>query len=77
MLFLDFKLVLYFQWISLVRNHAEVVVDDEVIFPIFEKFCKVHDWLILFFNLCDIFSFSQPSVDIPLLLSLVGMWSGY
>ncbi|KAI8525067.1 hypothetical protein RHMOL_Rhmol13G0199300 [Rhododendron molle] len=28
------------QWISLVRSHAEVVVEDEVIFPIFEKFCK-------------------------------------
>ncbi|KAF7121471.1 hypothetical protein RHSIM_Rhsim13G0150800 [Rhododendron simsii] len=28
------------QWISLVRSHAEVVVDDDVIFPIFEKFCK-------------------------------------
>ncbi|XP_058193885.1 glycosyltransferase BC10-like isoform X2 [Rhododendron vialii] len=28
------------QWISLVRSHAEVVVDDEVIFPVFKKFCK-------------------------------------
>ncbi|XP_052201783.1 glycosyltransferase BC10-like isoform X2 [Diospyros lotus] len=28
------------QWISLVRSHAEVVVDDEVIFPAFKKFCK-------------------------------------
>jgi len=28
------------QWISLVRSHAEVVVDDEAIFPIFKKFCK-------------------------------------
>ncbi|PSS04688.1 DNA polymerase epsilon subunit B like [Actinidia chinensis var. chinensis] len=28
------------QWISLVRSHAEVVVDDEVIFPMFKKLCK-------------------------------------
>ncbi|XAR53806.1 hypothetical protein NMG60_11022491 [Bertholletia excelsa] len=28
------------QWISLVRSHAGVVVDDEVIFPVFKKFCK-------------------------------------
>ncbi|KAF7150136.1 hypothetical protein RHSIM_Rhsim02G0105700 [Rhododendron simsii] len=28
------------QWISLVRSHAEVVVDDEVIFSVFKKFCK-------------------------------------
>ncbi|KAI8001072.1 Glycosyltransferase BC10 [Camellia lanceoleosa] len=29
------------QWIFLVRSHAEVVIDEEVIFPIFKKFCKV------------------------------------
>ncbi|CAL5410634.1 unnamed protein product [Camellia sinensis] len=28
------------QWISLVRSHAELVIDDEVIFPVFKKFCK-------------------------------------
>ncbi|KAA8515537.1 hypothetical protein F0562_018852 [Nyssa sinensis] len=28
------------QWIALVRSHAEVVVDDEVIFLVFKKFCK-------------------------------------
>ncbi|XP_022133017.1 uncharacterized protein LOC111005712 [Momordica charantia] len=28
------------QWISLIRSHAEVVVDDDVIFPIFGSFCK-------------------------------------
>ncbi|KAJ4703963.1 Core-2/I-branching beta-1,6-N-acetylglucosaminyltransferase family protein [Melia azedarach] len=28
------------QWISLIRRHAEVIVDDEVIFPVFKKFCK-------------------------------------
>ncbi|XP_015885365.2 glycosyltransferase BC10 isoform X1 [Ziziphus jujuba] len=28
------------QWITLVREHAEVIVDDEVIFPVFQKFCK-------------------------------------
>ncbi|THF96681.1 hypothetical protein TEA_004772 [Camellia sinensis var. sinensis] len=28
------------QWVSLVRGHAEIVVDDEVIFPVFKKFCK-------------------------------------
>ncbi|KAE9452741.1 hypothetical protein C3L33_15371, partial [Rhododendron williamsianum] len=39
------------QWISLVRSHVEVVVDDEVIFPVFKKFCKVHDWGILLFSL--------------------------
>ncbi|KAK9285452.1 hypothetical protein L1049_024645 [Liquidambar formosana] len=28
------------QWIALVRKHAEVVVDDDIIFPLFKKFCK-------------------------------------
>ncbi|XVE51068.1 hypothetical protein DITRI_Ditri02bG0008900 [Diplodiscus trichospermus] len=28
------------QWISLIRSHAEVIVDDEVVLPIFKKFCK-------------------------------------
>ncbi|PPD96414.1 hypothetical protein GOBAR_DD06577 [Gossypium barbadense] len=28
------------QWISLIRSHAEVVVDDEVVLPVFKKFCK-------------------------------------
>ncbi|XP_039016589.1 glycosyltransferase BC10-like [Hibiscus syriacus] len=28
------------QWISLIRNHAEAVVDDEVVLPVFKKFCK-------------------------------------
>ncbi|KAL3521931.1 hypothetical protein ACH5RR_014765 [Cinchona calisaya] len=28
------------QWITLVRKHAEVIVDDDVVFPIFQKFCK-------------------------------------
>ncbi|RVX08026.1 hypothetical protein CK203_014841 [Vitis vinifera] len=28
------------QWISLVRSHAEVIVDDQVIFSVFKKFCK-------------------------------------
>ncbi|XP_024045819.1 uncharacterized protein LOC18050481 isoform X2 [Citrus clementina] len=29
------------QWITLIRRHAEVIVDDEIIFPVFKKFCKV------------------------------------
>ncbi|CAA2993801.1 Glycosyl transferase, family 14 [Olea europaea subsp. europaea] len=28
------------QWIALIRSHAEVIVDDEVVFPVFKKFCK-------------------------------------
>lgn len=28
------------QWITLVRMHAEVVVDDDIILPVFKKFCK-------------------------------------
>ncbi|XP_022140621.1 uncharacterized protein LOC111011229 [Momordica charantia] len=28
------------QWIALVRRHAEVVVNDAIIFPLFKKFCK-------------------------------------
>ncbi|EEF43822.1 conserved hypothetical protein [Ricinus communis] len=28
------------QWITLIRSHAEVIVDDEVIFPEFQKYCK-------------------------------------
>lgn len=30
-----------FQWIALIRRHAEVIVDDEVVFPLFQKFCVV------------------------------------
>ncbi|CAB4304634.1 unnamed protein product [Prunus armeniaca] len=28
------------QWITLVRRHAEIVVDDHTVFPVFRKFCK-------------------------------------
>ncbi|WOK92549.1 hypothetical protein Cni_G01240 [Canna indica] len=28
------------QWITLVRKHAEIVVADAVVFPIFRRFCK-------------------------------------
>lgn len=28
------------QWVTLIRNHAEVVADDHVVFPVFVKFCK-------------------------------------
>lgn len=28
------------QWITLTRSHAEVIVDDEVVFPVFKKLCK-------------------------------------
>ncbi|OVA03420.1 Glycosyl transferase [Macleaya cordata] len=28
------------QWITLVRKHAKVVVDDDVILPVFKKYCK-------------------------------------
>ncbi|XP_022949942.1 uncharacterized protein LOC111453184 [Cucurbita moschata] len=28
------------QWISLIRSHAEVIVDDDIIFPVFGLFCK-------------------------------------
>ncbi|KAH0467030.1 hypothetical protein IEQ34_004268 [Dendrobium chrysotoxum] len=28
------------QWITLIRRHAEVVVDDDFIFPVFKTFCK-------------------------------------
>ncbi|XP_058723750.1 glycosyltransferase BC10-like [Vicia villosa] len=28
------------QWVTLVRNHAEVIVDDEVIFSVFKRYCK-------------------------------------
>ncbi|GAB2240046.1 hypothetical protein Droror1_Dr00020564 [Drosera rotundifolia] len=28
------------QWITLVRKHAEVVVDDEAILPVFQRYCK-------------------------------------
>lgn len=34
------------QWVTLIRRHAEEVVNDEIVFPIFKKFCKV------FFCLC-------------------------
>ncbi|KAE9591479.1 putative glycosyl transferase, family 14 [Lupinus albus] len=28
------------QWITLIRSHAEVVVDDDIIFSVFKKYCK-------------------------------------
>ncbi|KAK4485060.1 hypothetical protein RD792_007668 [Penstemon davidsonii] len=28
------------QWVALIRRHAQVVVDDETVFPVFRKFCK-------------------------------------
>lgn len=28
------------QWITLVRRHAEIVVDDDLVFPIFKRYCK-------------------------------------
>lgn len=28
------------QWITLIRRHAEVIVDDEIIFSVFKKLCK-------------------------------------
>ncbi|KAL1289032.1 hypothetical protein AAHE18_20G026900 [Arachis hypogaea] len=28
------------QWFTVVRSHAEVIVDDDVIFPVFNKHCK-------------------------------------
>ncbi|XWS12872.1 hypothetical protein CRYUN_Cryun37aG0127800 [Craigia yunnanensis] len=28
------------QWIFLIRSHAEVIVDDKVVLPVFKKFCK-------------------------------------
>ena len=33
--------VVKLQWISLIRSHAEVIVDDDIIFPVFGLFCKV------------------------------------
>jgi len=48
---LMFLLVPHLQWIALVRKHAEVVVDDEVVFPAFKKFCKVDDAICYLFTL--------------------------
>ncbi|WCJ20215.1 Core-2/I-branching beta-1 6-N-acetylglucosaminyltransferase family protein [Euphorbia peplus] len=31
------------QWLTLVRSHAEVIVADEVVFPLFQKYCKKGD----------------------------------
>ncbi|PRQ52727.1 putative glycosyl transferase, family 14 [Rosa chinensis] len=28
------------QWITLARRHAEIVVDDDTVFPVFREFCK-------------------------------------
>ncbi|KAF2617910.1 hypothetical protein F2Q68_00042502 [Brassica cretica] len=28
------------QWISVIRSHAELIVNDGIVFPVFEKFCK-------------------------------------
>ncbi|KAF9608005.1 hypothetical protein IFM89_004886 [Coptis chinensis] len=35
---IDFDLT--FQWIAIVRKHAEVIVDDDVILPVFKRYCK-------------------------------------
>jgi hypothetical protein len=29
------------QWIALIRSHAEVIVNDGIVFPVFKEFCKV------------------------------------
>lgn len=39
-------LAVVFQWITLVRRHAEVVIADNVIFPAFKRYCKVRQCLI-------------------------------
>jgi hypothetical protein len=31
-----------FQWAVLIKKHAEVVVDDEVVLPEFQKHCRVY-----------------------------------
>lgn len=28
------------QWITVIRSHAELIVEDKIIFPVFKKFCK-------------------------------------
>ncbi|CAE5957243.1 unnamed protein product [Arabidopsis arenosa] len=28
------------QWIALIRSHAEVIVNDSIVFPVFKEFCK-------------------------------------
>ncbi|KAG2259919.1 hypothetical protein Bca52824_079213 [Brassica carinata] len=28
------------QWISVIRSHAELIVNDRIVFPVFEKLCK-------------------------------------
>jgi hypothetical protein len=28
------------QWIALIRSHAEVIVNDGIVFPVFKEFCK-------------------------------------
>jgi len=32
----------YFQWAVLIKRHAEVVVEDEVVLPEFQKHCRVY-----------------------------------
>ncbi|CAN1222613.1 Glycosyltransferase BC10 [Linum grandiflorum] len=43
------------QWITLIRSHAEVVVDDDVILAVFKKFCKVLSLNLLLHRLNDDF----------------------
>ncbi|GER44911.1 Core-2/I-branching beta-1,6-N-acetylglucosaminyltransferase family protein [Striga asiatica] len=44
------------QWVTLIRRHAEVVADDEIVFPIFKKFCKAATYDVLFLQ-------RRPPVD--------------
>lgn len=61
------------QWIALVRSHAEVLVDDEVVLPAFRKFCKVRNQSLYVLSIsvfCNIFQnfflFSEESLIIEL-----------
>ena len=38
----------FLQWVVLTRKHAEVVVNDTTVFPMFQQHCKV-------MMLCDLF----------------------
>lgn len=44
------------QWAVLTRKHAKVVVEDETVFPMFQKYCKVMCYMVHFIDKLSIMS---------------------
>uniref|UniRef100_A0A6M2F8Y3 Uncharacterized protein n=1 Tax=Populus davidiana TaxID=266767 RepID=A0A6M2F8Y3_9ROSI len=52
------------QWIALIRSHAEVIVDDVVILPVFKKLCKFAGTMFVHISARALFFFlRRPPLD--------------